>query len=50
MTDVVMGATLTWLQAGGGILIGFALWLVNKEIPAKSVRERNAEVMAEGEP
>jgi drug/metabolite transporter (DMT)-like permease len=50
LSFVVMGATLTWLQAGGGILIGFALWLVNKEIPAKSVRERNAEVMAEGEP
>jgi drug/metabolite transporter (DMT)-like permease len=50
LSFVVMGTTVTWLQAGGGILIGFALWLVNKEIPAKSVRERNAEVLAEGEP
>ena len=50
LSFLIMGSTLTWLQAGGGILIGLALWLVNKEVPAKSARERNAEVLAEGEP
>jgi drug/metabolite transporter (DMT)-like permease len=50
LSFVVMGSTLTWLQAGGGILIGLALWLVNREIPARTRREQVAEVLAEGEP
>lgn len=31
----VLGTTLSWLQAIGGILIGLALWLVNREAPAR---------------
>ncbi|WP_333793445.1 DMT family transporter [Hyphomicrobium sp.] len=46
----ILGATLSWLQACGGILIGIALWLVNSEIPARNRRERRDEVTAEGQP
>ena len=50
LSFVIMGSTLTWLQAGGGVMIGLALWLVNREVHAKTGRERKAEVLAEGEP
>jgi drug/metabolite transporter (DMT)-like permease len=50
LSFVIMGSTLTWLQAGGGILIGLALFLVNREIPAKNSRERTTGVLVEGEP
>lgn len=46
----VLGATLSWLQAAGGILIGLALWLVNSELPARTRRERVNEAIVEGEP
>jgi drug/metabolite transporter (DMT)-like permease len=42
-------AALSWPQAGGGLLIGVALWLVNREIPARTGRERRNEAMAEGQ-
>jgi drug/metabolite transporter (DMT)-like permease len=29
----ILGTTLSWLQAVGGVLIGLALWLVNREAP-----------------
>ncbi|WP_312015219.1 DMT family transporter [Bradyrhizobium lablabi] len=50
LSFVIMGSTLTWLQLGGGVTIGLALWLVNREIPAKTARERKSQVLAEGEP
>jgi drug/metabolite transporter (DMT)-like permease len=50
LSFLIMGATLTWLQVFGGILIGLALWLVNREIPAQTEGERTAEVVVEGEP
>lgn len=46
----ILETTLSWLQALGGVLIGLALWLVNRELPARSERERMNEVAAEGEP
>jgi len=50
LSFVIMGSNLTWLQAGGSVMIGLALWLVNREVHAKTGRERTAEVLAEGEP
>src|ERR1700722_14966727 len=32
----ILNSPLAWLQGVGGVLIGFALWLVNREIPARS--------------
>lgn len=46
----VLSATLSWLQAAGGVLIGLALWLVNSELPARTRRERLNEALIEGEP
>ena len=34
VSSVVLGTTLSWSQASGGVLIGFALWAVNREPPA----------------
>jgi drug/metabolite transporter (DMT)-like permease len=34
----ILGTTLSWSQASGGVLIGFALWAVNREPPARSGR------------
>jgi drug/metabolite transporter (DMT)-like permease len=45
----VLGTTLSWLQAAGGLLICVALWLVNREMPARNRRERMNEAIAEGE-
>jgi drug/metabolite transporter (DMT)-like permease len=50
LSFAILGSTLTWLQAGGGVLIGLALWLVNREIPARTERERIAEARTVGEP
>jgi drug/metabolite transporter (DMT)-like permease len=50
LSFAVLGSTMSWVQAGGGILIGCALWLVNREIPARTARERTAEAMVQGEP
>jgi drug/metabolite transporter (DMT)-like permease len=46
----VLGAPLSWQQAFGGGLIGFALWLVNRNAPARSRREEIAAASAEGRP
>ena len=46
----ILDTEISWMQAAGGILIGLALWLVNRELPARSRRERADEVIAEGEP
>jgi drug/metabolite transporter (DMT)-like permease len=45
----VFGTSLSWLQAVGGALIGIALWLVNRDAPARSARERIDQALAEGE-
>jgi hypothetical protein len=37
------------MQAFGGILIGIALWLVNRDAPARNAEERNRQARAEGE-
>lgn len=50
LSFAVLGTSLSWTQAAGGILIGAALWLVNSEMPARSAQERTNEALAEGEP
>ena len=45
----VLDTSLSWVQAFGGILIGIALWLVNREMPARNEKERLNEALAEGE-
>ena len=45
---LVLGTSLTWLQAVGGVLIGLAIWLVNRDSPARN--EPLEEALAEGEP
>jgi drug/metabolite transporter (DMT)-like permease len=32
----ILGTTLSWLQGAGGVLVGLALWLVNREAAAAS--------------
>jgi drug/metabolite transporter (DMT)-like permease len=46
----VLGVGLSWLQGAGGLLIGVALWLVNRELPGRSGAERVSEALAEGRP
>jgi len=46
----ILHTTLSWLQGAGGVLIGLALWLVNRELPARSPEERIREARGEGEP
>ncbi|HFJ0418693.1 TPA: hypothetical protein ACGS08_001241 [Pseudomonas aeruginosa] len=46
----ILGTEISWVQAAGGMLIGLALWLVNRELPARNSREKFDEVIAEGEP
>jgi drug/metabolite transporter (DMT)-like permease len=46
----VLGTSLSWTQAFGGLLIGVALWLVNWDTPARNNRERMREALAEGRP
>ena len=50
LSFVILGTTLSWPQALGGTLVGLALWLVNREVPAASAPERLSEVLAEGQP
>lgn len=50
LSFLILDTTLSWLQALGGVLIGFALWLVNQEIPARTPRERLNAALVEGEP
>ncbi|BBU30343.1 hypothetical protein BTHE68_40770 [Burkholderia sp. THE68] len=45
----ILGTSLTWMQAAGGVLIGLALWLVNKEAPAGSKKEAVRRALAEGD-
>jgi drug/metabolite transporter (DMT)-like permease len=45
----LLGTSLSWLQALGSALIGLALWLVNRNAPARSARERVEQALAEGE-
>ena len=35
----ILDTAISWMQAAGGILIGLALWLVNRELPVKNNRE-----------
>ena len=45
----VLGTTLSWIQSLGGVLIGAALWLINREPPqCNSGQIRQA--LSEGEP
>lgn len=46
----VLGADLSWVQAAGGMLIGLALWLVNRAAPFRTRREASAAAAAEGQP
>lgn len=46
----ILDTAISWMQAAGGVLIGLALWLVNRELPARNDREKIDEVIAEGEP
>ncbi len=46
----ILDTAVSWMQAAGGVLIGLALWLVNRELPARNDREKIDEVIAEGEP
>jgi drug/metabolite transporter (DMT)-like permease len=46
----ILGASLSWIQACGGLLVGVALWLVNRETPARTPRELLQEARAEGQP
>jgi drug/metabolite transporter (DMT)-like permease len=46
----VLGTSLSWVQAFGGALIGVALWLVNRDMPARNSKERLSEASAEGQP
>lgn len=50
LSFVILDTRLSWPQALGGVLIGLALWLVNREMPADSARERMKEALAEGQP
>jgi drug/metabolite transporter (DMT)-like permease len=45
----VLGTSLSWVQAFGGALIGVALWLVNRDMPARNNKERLSEALAEGQ-
>jgi drug/metabolite transporter (DMT)-like permease len=47
---VVLGSTLTWLQALGGLIVGVALWLVNRDPPPRDSRESMNEARIEGQP
>jgi drug/metabolite transporter (DMT)-like permease len=49
LSYVVFGASLSWLQAAGGVLIGIALWLVNRDAPARNPHERLIQALEEGE-
>jgi drug/metabolite transporter (DMT)-like permease len=49
LSYAVLGTALSWRQAAGGVLIGVALWLVNRELPARNRGERMREALAEGE-
>jgi drug/metabolite transporter (DMT)-like permease len=46
----VLGAPLSWPQAAGGMLIGLALWLVNRVAPSRTRRKATSAAMAEGQP
>jgi hypothetical protein len=45
----IFNGAISWVQACGGVLIGIALWLVNREMPARNARERMNEALTEGE-
>jgi drug/metabolite transporter (DMT)-like permease len=46
----IFHTALSWLQGAGGLLIGLALWLVNRELPARTRGERVREARDEGQP
>lgn len=46
----VLDTGIGWLQGLGGVLVGLGLWLVNRELPARSDAERFREALAEGRP
>ncbi|QKP78665.1 DMT family transporter [Methyloligella sp. GL2] len=49
LSALILDAHLTWMEGLGGLLIGTALWLVNREGPEKS-REAMDQALSEGEP
>jgi drug/metabolite transporter (DMT)-like permease len=46
----VLETKLTWPQTFGGVLIGLALWMINRGPANKDRREQQSEMLAEGEP
>ncbi|MFD0985745.1 DMT family transporter [Methyloligella solikamskensis] len=50
LSALILDAHLSWIEGLGGLLIGVALWLVNREGPAAKSRARMDEALAEGEP
>jgi drug/metabolite transporter (DMT)-like permease len=49
LSFLILGTSLSWVQAFGGVLIGIALWLVNQEKPARNKQELMREALVEGE-
>lgn len=48
LSFLILGTTLTWLQAAGGLLIGLAIWLVNREAgPARAPVAMSSEKLPE---
>jgi drug/metabolite transporter (DMT)-like permease len=47
---LIFGKSLTWVQAAGGVLIGMALWMVNREMPGRTSQEQLNEALVKGEP
>lgn len=50
LSFVVLDTSLTWIQAMGGVFIGAALWLINREGPRRNNLSGAAEGLADGEP
>jgi drug/metabolite transporter (DMT)-like permease len=46
----VLGTSLSWMQAFGGLLIGVALWLLNRDAPGRNQNELMSQALAEGRP
>jgi drug/metabolite transporter (DMT)-like permease len=45
----LLGTALSWVQAAGGVLIGIALWLVNRDAPARRDAQAFRQALSEGE-
>lgn len=45
----MLGSALSWIQAGGGVLIGIALWLVNRDAPVRNKARAFRQALSQGE-